>query len=164
MFACRAVHLSPFLSGDISAACVLKLYNARTRPTSLVNSRRISLLTMCILSSRYIAICQGRFAAQFRALSCARYFGRPCDNPRPGFVSDRCLSSKQTPGRGGRRRLRVFRTTRNIDDWEAINCSYSSARLRTESDVVTCLILKSFNSTRRARFRLVVWQTDFDHK
>lgn len=46
-------------------------YIARERPTSLVNSRRISLLTMCILSTRYIAICQVRFAvrAQFRALS-----------------------------------------------------------------------------------------------
>lgn len=58
---------------DISAACLRVFWNyiARERPTSLVNSRHISPLTMCILSTRYIAICQVRFAvrAQFRALS-----------------------------------------------------------------------------------------------
>lgn len=59
---------------DISAACLRMFWNyiARgRRPTSLVNSRHILPLTMCILSTRYIAICQVRLAvrAQFRALS-----------------------------------------------------------------------------------------------
>lgn len=60
---------------DISAAClrvyVLKLYSARTPDVVSQLVPHLSLLTMCILSTRYIAICQVRFVvrAQFRALN-----------------------------------------------------------------------------------------------
>jgi len=87
---------------DISAACPRMFWNyiTRERPTSLVNSRRISLLTMCILSTRYIAICQVRFAvrAQFRALSRAhpaRYFGRLWQSTSGICLGPMFVSSKQ---------------------------------------------------------------------
>lgn len=64
----------PFLSATFRPRAhvyVLKLYSARTPDVVSQLVPHLSLLTMCILSTRYIAICQVRFVvrAQFRALN-----------------------------------------------------------------------------------------------
>lgn len=78
-------------------ACVLKLYNARTPDVVSQPVPHLVLLTMCILSTRYIAICQvgafPRVRAQF-----PRAIFRPdaTTAAHPGFVLDRCLPRANT--------------------------------------------------------------------